>query len=201
MKEIPISILTAFSIAVAIIITLSEFSYGKGSTTNIDEGDKRLLMSVLTGVMSEAGVSFVTAGYVDWFVALDKTSREPVLFIYCTEQSIKRAEEGVVRLLRDAEGGTTGLVWKSEIQLIAGLVSTVFYVGESIAEENQLSKNKTHREIRWVPVQIFTPCGDILLRTFASERGGYNVFEIAEIFHKKALAVGLDKWRLKGSDY
>lgn len=200
MKEKTISILTAICIAVAIIITLSWFSYAKGGATSID-GDKRLLISVLRGVMSEAGVSFVTAGYVDWFVALDKTSREPVLLIYCTEQSIKRAEEGVVRLLREAEGNETGLVWKSEIRLIAGLVSTVFYVGDSIEEENQSSENKTHREIRWAPVQIFTPCGNILLRTFASEKGGYNVFEIAEIFHKKALAMGLDKWRLKGGDY
>lgn len=200
MKEKTISILTAICIAVVIIVTLSWFSYAKGGATSID-GDKRLLISVLRGVMSEAGVSFVTAGYVDWFVALDKTSREPVLFIYCTEQSIKRAEEGVVRLLREAEGNETGLVWKSEIRLIAGLVSTVFYVGDSIEEENQSSENKTHREIRWTPVQVFTPCGNILLRTFASEKGGYNIFEIAEIFHKKALAMGLDKWRLKGGDY
>lgn len=201
MKERHISIIAAIGIAVAVIIALTDFSFGRAGAGNIGDEDRRLLMGVLAGVMSEAGVSFVTAGYVDWFVALDKTSREPVLFIYCTEQSIKRAEEGVVRLLREAEGGKRGLVWKSEIRLIAGLVSTVFYVGDNKEDEKQLSEHETPEEIRWIPVQIITPCGNVLLRTLVSGKGGYNVFEIAEIFHKKALAVGLDKWSVQGDDY
>ena len=200
MKEKRTSII-AVGIAVMVIVALTDFSIGRAGAGDIVDDDRRQLVGVLAGVMHEAGISFVTAGYVDWFVALDKTSREPVLFIYCTEQSIARAEEGVVRLMREAKGDGRGLVWRSEIKMIAGLVSTVFYVRDSVEEESQLQENETRKEIRWVPVQIIAPCGSVLLRTYASKRRGYSVIDIAEIFHRRALAAGLDRWRLQGADY
>ncbi len=198
MNRDPALISSAIIVTIAIIITTLEFSYGSRGETSINNGEKRPLMGVLSGAMGDAGITSVTVGYVDWYVALDKTSREPVLFIYCTEQSIKRAEEGVVRLL-EAEESQRGLVWKSEIRIIAGLVSTVFYVSDAPRESDHLNKDSASG-IRWVPVQIFTQCGNLLLRTCASERSSYNIFDVAEIFHKRALAQGLDKWSLKGED-
>jgi hypothetical protein len=198
-KKNPASLLSAIGIAFSIIIAPLELSYGKRGESCINSRDKGPLMSILRGVMDEAGISFVTAGYVDWYVALDKTSKEPVLFIYCTEKSIKRAEDGVVRLL-EAERSTVGLVWRSEIRLIAGLMSTVFYVSDAPQEGDRLNKDSASSGIRWIPVQILTQCGNLLLRTCASERSSYNIFEVADVFHKRALAQGLDKWGLKGDN-
>jgi hypothetical protein len=198
-KKNPAWLLSAIGITIAVIITPLELSYGERDEPCINNGDKGPLMSVLRGVMGEAGISFVTADYVDWYVALDKTSREPVLFIYCTEQSIKRAEEGVVRLLK-AERSTAGLVWRSEIRLISGLVSTVFYVSDAPRGSDNLDKDSASSEIRWIPVQILTQCGNLLLRTCASGKSSYNIFEVADVFHKRALAQGLDKWSLKGDN-
>lgn len=171
------------------VFSVSSFGRSENKCETVKRGE--CVIEVLKLTMQEAGIPCIIKGYVTWYVAYEKSSKLPVLVVYSSKESIMRAEKGIVRLLEKSTS-KGGAAWRVETSLIEGLVSIVLY--RRMASGDGKNRNKTFKHlIRFIPDQIVAPCGKLFLRTCNRSKNGLSIFKIAQIFHRRAVEMGLDR--------
>jgi hypothetical protein len=187
------ALIISISTFISFIMVFAENSSGESDKKCETGKSEERVLKVLKLTMQEAEIPCIIKGYITWYVAFERSSKLPVLVVYCSKGSIMRAEKGIVRLLkRSTSDGEES--WRVETSIIADLVSIVLY--RTMARGDGKKRNKSvKRLIRLIPDQIVAPCGAVFLRTFNRSKNGLSVFMIARIFHRKAVEMGLDKWK------